>query len=114
MPKRSYPGRRTREQWRALPRKAREDLAKRAQCDLFGSFRHCRNKTMPARAHVLRRRTERLLRKALAPDEEETQDAAQRGVPLAPTRRCLSGSRYCDAAAMWLALITSPRVLSRS
>jgi hypothetical protein len=44
MPKRSYPGRRTREQWQALPRKTREDLAKRAQCDLFGSFRHCRNK----------------------------------------------------------------------
>jgi hypothetical protein len=44
VPKRNYPGRLTREQWRALPRKAREDLAKRAQCDLFGSFRHCRNK----------------------------------------------------------------------
>jgi hypothetical protein len=44
MPKQSYPGQRTREQWWALPRKAREDLAKRAQCDLFGSFRHCRNK----------------------------------------------------------------------
>ena len=44
MPKRNYPGRRTREQWPALPRKAREDLAQRAQCDLFGSFRHCRNK----------------------------------------------------------------------
>jgi hypothetical protein len=44
MPKQSYPGQRTREQWRALPRKAREDLATRAQCDLFGSFRHCRNK----------------------------------------------------------------------
>jgi hypothetical protein len=44
MPKRSCPGQRTREQWRALPRKAREDLVKRAQCDLFGSFRHCRNK----------------------------------------------------------------------
>jgi hypothetical protein len=44
MPKQSYPGRLTREQWQALPRKAREDLAKRAQCDLFGSFRHCRNK----------------------------------------------------------------------
>ena len=44
MPKQSYPGRRTREQWRALPRKAREDLAMRAQCDLLGSFRHCRNK----------------------------------------------------------------------
>jgi hypothetical protein len=44
MPKRNYPGRRTREQWRALPCKAREDFVGRAQCDLFGSFRHCRNK----------------------------------------------------------------------
>jgi hypothetical protein len=44
MPKRIHPGRRTRDQWWALPRKAREDLATRAQCDLFGSFRHCRNK----------------------------------------------------------------------
>jgi hypothetical protein len=44
MPKPKYPGRRTREQWRALPRKVRVDLAERAQCDLFGSFRHCRNK----------------------------------------------------------------------
>jgi hypothetical protein len=44
MPKRNYPGRRTREQWQALSRKAREDFVRRAQCDLFGSFRHCRNK----------------------------------------------------------------------
>ena len=41
MPKRNYPGRRTREQWRELPRKAREDLAQRAQCDRLGSFRLC-------------------------------------------------------------------------
>jgi hypothetical protein len=53
MPKRSYPGRRTREQWRALPRKAREDFVKRAQCDLFGSFRHCRNKTLRNAVHRL-------------------------------------------------------------
>jgi hypothetical protein len=38
MPKESYPGRRTREQWRALPRKAREDLAERAQCTCSDRF----------------------------------------------------------------------------
>jgi len=44
MPERKFPGRRTIAEWRALPRQAREDLVKRAQCDLFGSFRHCTNK----------------------------------------------------------------------
>jgi len=27
--------------WRALPRDQRNDLVRRAQCDLLGSFRHC-------------------------------------------------------------------------
>jgi hypothetical protein len=43
--KRDYPGRLTLEQWRALPRQERYDMAKRAQCDLLGSFRFCTNKT---------------------------------------------------------------------
>jgi len=42
--KRDYPGRLTREQWRALPSQQRDDMAKRAQCDLLGSFRFCTNK----------------------------------------------------------------------
>ena len=41
---REYPGRLTLEQWRALPRDKRCDMAKRAQCDLLGSFRFCLNK----------------------------------------------------------------------
>jgi hypothetical protein len=44
MPKRNYPGRLTHEQWLALPHKKRRDLTTRAQCDLFGSFRHCKHK----------------------------------------------------------------------
>jgi hypothetical protein len=44
MLKRDYPGRLTREEWRALPRQTRNDLAKRAQSDFFGSFRFCANK----------------------------------------------------------------------
>ena len=65
--------------------------------------------TMPARAHVLRRRSGRLLRKALAPDQEKTQDAAQTrctactNSPM-PERRAL-----LRRAAMWLARITSPQ-----
>ena len=38
------PGRLTHEQWRALPHNKRRDLAMRAQCDLMGSFRHCKHK----------------------------------------------------------------------
>ena len=44
MPKRNYPGRLTREEWRALPRAQRHDLARRGQCDVLGSFRFCTNK----------------------------------------------------------------------
>jgi hypothetical protein len=44
MPQRNYPGRRTREQWQALPRAKRHDLARRGQCDVLGSFRLCTNK----------------------------------------------------------------------
>jgi hypothetical protein len=44
MPKRDYPGRLTRTQWQALPFDKRTDLARRAQCDLLGSFRFCTNK----------------------------------------------------------------------
>jgi hypothetical protein len=44
MPKRNYPGRLTREQWLALPRAKRHDMARRGQCDVLGSFRLCTNK----------------------------------------------------------------------
>jgi hypothetical protein len=44
MRKRVYPGRLTLDEWQALPRDKRADLAKRAQCDLLGSFRHCTKK----------------------------------------------------------------------
>jgi hypothetical protein len=44
MLKRIYPGRLTLDEWRALPRDKRSELAKRAQCDLLGSFRYCTNK----------------------------------------------------------------------
>jgi hypothetical protein len=44
MPKHGYPGRLTREQWLALPRGERHDLARRGQCDVLGSFRFCTNK----------------------------------------------------------------------
>ncbi len=44
MLERDYPGRLTREEWRALPRQKRQELATRAQCDLLGSFRFCTNK----------------------------------------------------------------------
>ncbi len=42
--KHDYPGRLTAQQWQALPLAKRRALARRAQCDLLGSFRHCRNK----------------------------------------------------------------------
>ena len=45
MLKSDYPGRLTREQWRALPRATRYDMTQRARCDLLGSFRFCSNKT---------------------------------------------------------------------
>ena len=45
MRKRIYPGRLTREEWRALTRSERYKLVTRAQCDLLGSFRYCTNKT---------------------------------------------------------------------
>jgi hypothetical protein len=44
MPKRNYPGRRTREEWQALPRGKRFELVTRGQCDVLGSFRLCTNK----------------------------------------------------------------------
>ena len=45
MLKRDYPGRLTFEQWRALPRKQRYAMAKRAQCDLLKLYRFCARKT---------------------------------------------------------------------
>ena len=42
--KRDYPGRLTVEQWRALPREKRYEMARRAQSDLLGSFRYCTHK----------------------------------------------------------------------
>ncbi len=44
MLKRNYPGRLTREQWRALPPAERRTAAKRAQCDLLELWRDCANK----------------------------------------------------------------------
>jgi hypothetical protein len=44
MLKSKYPRRLTQEQWLALPPKKRRDLTMRAQCDLMGSFRHCKHK----------------------------------------------------------------------
>jgi hypothetical protein len=44
MGKRNFPGRLTREEWRALPRAQRATMARRAQCDFLGSFRFCANK----------------------------------------------------------------------
>ncbi len=41
---RKFPGGLTREQWQALPRDRRSDLARRAQCNFLGSFRSCTNK----------------------------------------------------------------------
>ncbi len=52
MPKRNYPGRLTREQWLALPRAKRHDLARRGQCDVLGPFRLCTNKGAAARRHA--------------------------------------------------------------
>jgi len=44
MRERHYPGGLTLEQWQALPRLKRYELAARAQCELLGSFRLCSNK----------------------------------------------------------------------
>jgi hypothetical protein len=41
---RSFPGRLTLEEWLARPSRVRNDLVRRAQCDLLGSFRFCANK----------------------------------------------------------------------
>jgi hypothetical protein len=41
---RGFPGGLTHEQWQALPIIERHELAKRAQCELFGSFRYCGSK----------------------------------------------------------------------
>jgi hypothetical protein len=43
-PTRSFPGRLTLEEWLARPSRVRNDLIRRAQCDLVGSFRFCANK----------------------------------------------------------------------
>jgi hypothetical protein len=43
-PTRSFPGRLTLEQWLARPSRVRNDLIRRAQCDLLGSFRFCAKK----------------------------------------------------------------------
>jgi hypothetical protein len=75
MPKRNYPGRLTREQWQALPRAKRHDLARRGQCDVLGSFRLCTNKR--CRRADVQRRSDRLPSKTLAPTEEKAQDVAQ-------------------------------------
>ncbi|MFY9696404.1 MAG: hypothetical protein WA776_13975 [Xanthobacteraceae bacterium] len=42
--KRSFPGRRTLEEWLAIPWRARTKLIWRAQGDLLGSFRYCADK----------------------------------------------------------------------
>ena len=44
MGKRIYPGRLTLEEWQTVPFLKRLELIKRAQCDLFGSFRFCTDK----------------------------------------------------------------------
>jgi hypothetical protein len=41
---RSFPGRLTLEEWLARPSRVRNDLVRRAQCDLLGSFRFCARK----------------------------------------------------------------------
>ena len=41
---RSFPGRLTLEEWLARPSRVRNDLIRRAQCDLLGSFRFCTRK----------------------------------------------------------------------
>ena len=41
---RSFPGRLTLEEWLARPSRVRNDLVRRAQCDLLGSFRFCTKK----------------------------------------------------------------------
>jgi hypothetical protein len=38
--------------WLAPPKDKRNDLARRARCDLLGSFRHCTGQTLPPRALV--------------------------------------------------------------
>jgi hypothetical protein len=43
-PTRSFPGRLTLEEWLARPSRVRNDLVRRAQCDLLGSFRFCTKK----------------------------------------------------------------------
>src|ERR1700722_7158207 len=43
-PTRSFPGRLTLEEWLARPSGVRNDLIRRAQCDLLGSFRFCAKK----------------------------------------------------------------------
>ncbi len=42
--RRSFPGRRTLEEWLAIPYRARIPLVWRAQADLFGTFRFCADK----------------------------------------------------------------------
>ncbi len=44
MHKRKHVSRMKLKDWLALSKDARNDLARRAQCDLLGSFRHCTNK----------------------------------------------------------------------
>jgi hypothetical protein len=43
-PTRSFPGRLTLEEWLARPWRVRNDLIRRAQCDLLGSYRFCTKK----------------------------------------------------------------------
>jgi hypothetical protein len=43
-PTRSFPGRLTLEAWLARSLRVRNDLIRRAQCDLLGSFRFCARK----------------------------------------------------------------------
>lgn len=45
MLKQDYPGRLTREEWRALPRDQRLDIAKRAECDILKLWRDCPTKS---------------------------------------------------------------------
>lgn len=44
MRKKNYPGRLTREEWLALPKSKRHEIAKRAQCDLYQLFKLCTKK----------------------------------------------------------------------
>ena len=74
--KRSFPGRRTLEEWLAIPFRARIPLVWRAQADLFGSFRFCTDKRAAGTACAAAARTPRPAGKGLA-----RQEGRRKGVP---------------------------------